>query len=272
VITAARIVNRLLRPMGAELRRTSNGQRNIPAKAPMYKYLNALQELHDCILSEHFPDMPRTEHRVELLADLEGNSISEALWILGHLHRSLNLEGDICEFGVAAGTTSALIANEIRPRTQNLWLFDSFQGLPEPTDKDELIDDFWKLGSMEAYAGTMSYPVEQVRRRLQAVEFPNSRVQIVPGFIEETIQTASLPDKVCFAFVDFDFYEPIQIALDFLSERLSSSGHIVVDDYGYFSAGAKRAVDEFASGHSKSFTLSLPPEWAGHFAVLQKHP
>src|SRR5690242_3305160 len=102
----------------------------------MHKYLDAVQQLHNCVLSEHFADMPRTERRVELLSELQGTSISEAMWILGCLHRSLSLAGDICEFGVAGGTTSALLANEIRTTTRTLWLFDSFKGLPQPTDKD----------------------------------------------------------------------------------------------------------------------------------------
>ncbi len=73
-----------------------------------------------------------------------------------HLNRALGLDGDVCEFGVAQGATSALIANEIRGTEKDLWLFDSFEGLPKPTDHDILIDDIFNLGSIDRYQGTMA--------------------------------------------------------------------------------------------------------------------
>lgn len=69
------------------------------------------------------------------MAKLLGTQISEAMYILVFLHRSLELDGDVCEFGVAQGATSALLANEIRTTQKNLWLFDSFKGLPKRNGK-----------------------------------------------------------------------------------------------------------------------------------------
>ena len=62
----------------------------------------------------------------------------------------------MCEFGVAEGETSAVIANEIAESKKSFHLFDSFEGLPKPTAKDKLKDDLFSLGSIEAYAGTMA--------------------------------------------------------------------------------------------------------------------
>src|SRR5450755_2563393 len=85
-----------------------------------------------------FPN-PVPEGRSELLAKLLGTQLSEAVYIINCLHRSLKLPGDVCEFGIAQGATSALLANEIRDTDKLLWLFDSFEGLPTPTEKDSLI-------------------------------------------------------------------------------------------------------------------------------------
>jgi O-methyltransferase len=49
-----------------------------------------------------------------------------------------------------------------------------------------------------------------------------------------------------------------------------SGGYIIVDDYGYFSSGAKTAVDEFIADHSNTFDMTIPPKWAGCFAILTK--
>jgi O-methyltransferase len=216
-----------------------------------------------------FPS-PAPEGRSELLAQLLGTQLSEAVYVINYLHQSLRLPGDVCEFGVAQGATSALLANEIRHTDKLLWLFDSFEGLPKPTKKDKLIHDIFSLGAIEKYTGTMAYGVDEVLARLRAISYPPGRVKIVPGFIEETISRVDLPERVCFAYVDFDFYEPILITLNYLNEHLSKGGSIVVDDYGFFSSGAGTAVDEFLAAHWSEYDLVLPDKSAGHFAILCK--
>lgn len=234
------------------------------------RYQNLVGEMQGCFLKELFPELPRNESRMPLLTQLVGTNISEAMWLLRHLHQSLGVPGDVCEFGIAEGATSALIANEIRNTEKQLWLFDSFQGLSRPGAKDELIHDIFNLGSMAAYEGKMSYSIGEVQGRLRAIDFPSERVSIVPGFIEQSIRGPKLPSHVCFAYIDFDFYEPILTALNFLENVVPVGGCIVVDDYGFFSAGAQRAVDEYLEERRDDFQISLPPSWAGHFAVLTR--
>ena len=171
-----------------------------------------IEETIGCYRELGFAPLPHSPRRAELMARLTGTNVSEAIYVLEHLHQALHVPGDICEFGVAAGATSALLAHEILPTGRKLWLFDSFEGLPKPTEKDVLIDDIHGVGSMEAYAGRMAFPIEEVRGRLQELNFPAARTMIVPGVIEKPIHSAALPDQVAFAYIDFDFYEPILIA------------------------------------------------------------
>lgn len=268
------VLNKILHPMGIQLVRTRPGSsdKKVPEMVARVLYDLTIEELHDALVEHRFPDLPYTEGRKERLSALMGTTISEAMWILDSLHKSLNLPGDVCEFGVAHGATSALLANEIRTTDKNLWLFDSFEGLPAPTEKDILINDIEGLGSMEAYQGVYSYSQDWVLNKLKAIDFPRERTQVVPGFIEDVIKTAQLPEQVCFAYIDFDFYEPILVGLNYLADTLAPGGYVIVDDYGYFSAGAQQAVDEFAAAHTDTFTLTLPPKWARHFAILQKKP
>jgi hypothetical protein len=217
-----------------------------------------------------FPDLPPREGRAGLIAQLLGTSAGEALHVVEFLRRSLRVPGDVCEFGVAQGATSALLASEIAESSRRLWLFDSFEGLPKPTSQDVLINDIFNLGSMEAYQGQMAVPQTEVIRRLREIRFPDDRVNLVKGFIEETIDKPDLPREVCFAYVDFDFYRPIQVALGFLDRAVPVGGHVIVDDYGWFSAGAQAAVDEFLAANTTRWVRrdSLPE--AGHFAVLER--
>ena len=212
--------------------------------------------------------------RPKLLARLQGTPPSEAYFVVHALAKCQNVNGDVCEFGVAQGETSALIANEILSSNKTIHLFDSFEGLPKPTEKDQLKDDIFSLGSMDAYAGTMSCPEEMVRTRLNAISFPEERFVIYKGFIEQILEdNLNLPQKVSFAFVDFDFYEPIKLTLEFLHQVTSKGAIIIVDDYDYFSSGAKTAVDEFVEDKNSSekiYECLIPNTRYGYFAVLAR--
>ncbi len=230
-----------------------------------------VREIAGIYETQIFPDLPAADNRLTLLTALEGTGISEAFFILHYLHSSINnAAGDVCEFGVAQGFTSALLANELLRYDRHLWLFDSFEGLSKPSDKDELIDDIFELGSIAKYERTMSYGKQFLIEQLSKVQIPPERVHVVEGFIEQLSPEVELPNQVCFAYVDFDLYEPIACALNLLHKSLSSGGSIIIDDYGFFSAGAKLAVDEFASAHASEYEVNSPPSFSGHFRILSK--
>jgi O-methyltransferase len=233
-----------------------------------------LAEAYEQRLNEAGYPIATNEIRVKLLARLLGTQPSEAYFIIDALGASKNIKGDVCEFGVAHGETSALIANEIQSGNKVLHLFDSFAGLPKPTEKDQLKDDIFSLDTMEAYAGTMSCPEEIVRARLGAISFPTQRFVIHKGFIDQVLKDDSnLPKEVSFAYVDFDFYEPIKLALDFLHFATSQGSIIIVDDYDFFSTGAKTAVDEFLKDKNLkviNYECLVPNTRYGYFAVLTK--
>ena len=174
------------------------------------RYERLIQETESLFTQLLYKDLPRRPGREKVLADLIGTNISEALYLLTFLHRALAVPGDVCEFGVAQGATSALLASEIAPGDRHLWLFDSFEGLPAPSAKDVLIHDIFNLGSMARYEGEMANPERLVRSRLAALDFPAARTHIVKGFIEESIARGDVPERVAFAYVDFDFYKPIK--------------------------------------------------------------
>ena len=235
------------------------------------RLLDTIKELEEVYKELVFSKFPvHDSKRVDLYSKLAGTQVSSAIYLVNHLHKSLNLPGDVCEFGVAQGRTSVLIANEIQSSSKKLWLFDSFQGLPKPSEKDILTDDVFDLGSMGAYEGTMSFPIRVLKEALAEVDLAEDRIRIVPGFIEATLKSSEVPDRVCFAYVDLDFYEPILTTLRFLHEVIVPEGFIVIDDYGWFSAGAKLAVDEFFESHRSSYALFSPIKSAGHFVILQR--
>jgi O-methyltransferase len=228
-----------------------------------------LNQVEESLRATTLPNLPSRDGRHSIMVDCLNFSL-QPFFLIDYLNQALNTPGDVCEFGCAHGASTALFGNEIRDTDKHIWIYDSFEGLPKPTEKDVLIDDIARLGSMERYQGEMAHPKEKVLGRLKKIGFPEARVHVIPGFIEKTSTTGPLPKTIAFAYIDFDFYEPIKIALELVRQRMHPNGIIVVDDYGFFSAGAQTAVDEFLSEHSKQFRLETIPSWAGKLVALRQ--
>lgn len=233
-----------------------------------------LAQAYEQHLNETGKIVAKDDTRIKLLARMQGTPPSEAYFIVAALAKLKEVSGDVCEFGVAQGETSALIANEIRTSNKILHLFDSFEGLSKPSENDLLKDDIFSLGSMKAYEGSMSFPVEMVCDRLKAISFHEQRFVIHSGFIDQVINhDKNLPKAVSFAYVDFDLYEPIRLTLAFLHKITSNGAIIIIDDYDYFSTGVKKAVDDFLDEKNQRALLYecvVPNTQYGNFAILTK--
>lgn len=258
----------------------SKGYRLVPKDKSLASFSNDvlnsnfkdLASSYEHLFSEKFGKLSYNEKRIEILKELLGTPPAEAYFIIEALARTKPVKGDVCEFGVAQGITSNLIANEILEGDERkLHLFDSFEGLPKPTEKDTLKDDIFNLGSMAAYEGQMKVPEEQVLTRMRNLGFPYSRYNIHKGFIEDLIISKNqFPELVSFAYIDFDFYEPIKITLEFLDGVTEKGAMIIIDDYDYFSTGVKIAVDNFIKQHKLKYQFYVPDKVFGCFAILTK--
>jgi hypothetical protein len=149
-----------------------------------------------------------------------------------------SISGDLVECGVARGGSAALIALTLRQMhaKRDLWLFDTFQGLPKPSDDNP----DYKIA--ELYTGTCAASLEEVRNSLCFLELIDN-VHMVPGLFQDTVQKAPIK-SISLLHLDGDWYESVKICLDSLYDKVSSGGVIQFDDYGHW-AGARKAVDEF---------------------------
>jgi hypothetical protein len=140
------------------------------------------------------------------------------------------LGGAIVEFGCNAGRTAALMACVCPEKP--LWLYDSFKGLPAPTDKD----------SGQFGAGIMKASVWEVQNHFKTYEL--YAPTIVEGWFNE-LKPNQIPDKIAFVHIDCDLYESTRDSLKIVYPRLASEGWIVIDDYGWsVTPGVKAAADD----------------------------
>ena len=180
---------------------------------------------------------------LNLLLDLKGTSLVEGLYIANSLIKVSNLNGDVCEFGVAQGKTSKLIGYIINNLNKKLFLFDSFKGLPKPTKEDELKDDIFNLKNISNYEGKMSHKEEKVLSELETINFDKKKLVINRGFFfKKNIVNFNIPKNVSFAYLDFDFYQPTLDALNLLEKIIVKKGIIIVDDYNFFQQVQKQLL------------------------------
>lgn len=234
-------------------------QKNIRS-SNTYEFMRLFEHLHGPLNFDG--------HVIARLARLTGTSLLEGAYILKALRDTQAVAGDWCEYGVATGRTSALLAQAIKP-PRKLWLYDSFEGLPAPhASKDVLITDLYNKGSMEAYQGMLSFPEQIVRGELASVRPGDDWFRITKGWITaESLKTTS-PAQIAFAYLDMDFYQSTLDVLLMLVELMPKGGVAIVDDYGQFSEGVRIAVSEIMEAHPGAWSLEHP--FTSKFVVLTR--
>ncbi len=172
------------------------------------------------------------------------------------------VDGDIAEFGTMSGNTAVALAASLGHVTttmansdiahgfaaRKLWLFDSFEGLPEARfeidrNSPHVVANIWGRGSCKGLSP------EQLRSLVSRYLNPDDIV-IMKGWFKDTVP--SIPEGVRFSFIhiDGDLYESAFDVLDNLfRKRMISKGAIIYfDDWNCNAAnpemGERRAWGE----------------------------
>lgn len=163
---------------------------------------------------------------------------------------SQKLAGAFVECGVWRGGCIGLmaaVAKEFGSR-RKIWLFDSFEGLPEPAVEDGL--------QAHTVAGTSAgdlKPIKQCVGPLEIVKhlfFHKLKIDdrdaiFCKGWFQETLPLVKTDvGPIAVLRLDGDWYESTKICLDSLYDQVVPGGFVIIDDYGAWE-GCRRAVDEF---------------------------
>lgn len=174
------------------------------------------------------------------------------------------LEGDIVECGVWRGGSimaSVIKLMELNDVERDVYLFDTFEGMSEPTESDVSV---YGHNAVEEYDGwtesaedesVMCYAgIEEVKNNLSKTGYPKEKINFVKGKVEDTLPQ-NAPEKIALLRLDTDWYESTLHELEHLYPRLQPGGVLIIDDYGFWE-GAKKAVDEYLEKNNISILLS----------------
>jgi hypothetical protein len=169
-----------------------------------------------------------------------------------HIVRA-KIPGAIVECGVWRGgsvMTAALTlleAGDIR----DLYLFDTFAGMTEPTRVDI---DFAGTPAEARFLNSMAddhnewcfASLEDVRRNVLSTGYPEQRCHFIKGDVLKTLPYGDL-GAIAILRLDTDWYVSTRHELRVLYPKLSNGGVLIIDDYGHWE-GCRKAVDEYFDG------------------------
>ncbi len=169
--------------------------------------------------------------------------------ILELAQECLDISGDFVEMGCYKGDTSLLLAEIVKASEKKLWIYDSFEGLPEKSEADESV-----LGT-NFKSGELLVTKREVKERFLRAELP---VPVIKKAWFRDLTSEDLPEKIAFAFLDGDFYESIRDSIKLVAPRMDAGGVMVVHDYTNLALpGVKRAVDEWMQKGTPQFEVVL---------------
>lgn len=174
------------------------------------------------------------------------------------------VEGSLVECGTWRGGAVGMMAlahmRSGSVPSRPLHLFDSFEGLPEPTTADGTKAVAYSKGRSSGVLdsiGACEAPLEDNRELLETViGYPAELTVYHVGWFQESVPRDA-PDlgSIALLRLDGDWYESTAVCLEHLYPLVVTGGVVVVDDYGHWE-GCKRAVDEFMSGRDEPILLN----------------
>jgi hypothetical protein len=172
--------------------------------------------------------------------------------------------GDFVECGVWRGGSSMLVAKMLAQRgltNRQLYLYDTFEGMSEPTEKDVDVRGVGAARQLEQSVADKENSVwcladlQDVTNNMAQTGYPMAAIKFVKGKVEDTIPQTMPAHAVALLRLDTDWYESTKHELEHLYPTLVAGGVLVIDDYGHW-AGCRKAVDEYFAAIGQTPLLS----------------
>jgi hypothetical protein len=169
-------------------------------------------------------------------------------YLVKNLAAVMDVPGDAVELGCNVGMTSSYLQRLlIRSKSdKKLHVYDSFEGLPEKTAED---------GATPCEKGASTVSEDMFKQTFKDAGIPLPVIN--KGFFGD-IPDDKYPDKICFAFLDGDFYSSIMDSFKKIYHKTQSGGVIFVHDYEYAPfPGVKKACDDFLADKPEKDTQEI---------------
>lgn len=160
-----------------------------------------------------------------------------------------SIPGDVIETGVWRGGATIFMRGIFKAfgiLDRNVWVADSFEGLPVPDGEKFPLEASAHAGPfMTKVCNHLAVGIDDVKRNFDAYGLLDDQVRFLKGWFSETLPSAPI-ERLAVMRLDGDLYDSTMDALVCLYDRLSMGGYVIIDDYGEDSwTYCRKAVDEF---------------------------
>lgn len=191
--------------------------------------------------------------------------------------KTLNIPGDIIEFGVYRGAGLMTWANlleifSIGNRTKRVFGFENWGGFKSFSKEDGKINK----GSGKIIGGFN--PAKFKQELIDAIKIFDSdrfipwkkRIFLIDGDVEKTVKKfvkENLGTRFSLVHFDMDLYKPTKVAIETIYPLVVRGGVMIFDDYGIPDwSGETKAVDQFLEKNPKlkintSSISNVPGAW-----------
>ena len=177
------------------------------------------------------------------------------LWDLCRDALRREVPGCFVECGVWKGGSAAIMGLALRAAGESraLHLFDSFEGLPEPSEKDGAAAIAYSGGKSSGALTAIKAceaNVDEVRRMLtNRARLPESQLHFHVGWFQNTVPAAEPAlGRIAVLRLDGDWYDSTRVCLEHLYPLLAPGGVLILDDY-FCWEGCRKATDEYRAAH-----------------------
>ena len=171
------------------------------------------------------------------------------------------IPGDIIETGVWRGGACILaraVLRALNVADRNIWVADSFAGLPPPRPDLYAADD----GDTHYQEEFLKVSRAEVEGNFAKYGLLDDQVRFLEGWFAHTLPAAPM-EKLAVLRLDGDMYESTWVALENLYDKVSPGGFVIIDDYGAIPA-CRLAVDRFRKLRGITAPLEII-DWSGRF-------
>lgn len=175
-----------------------------------------------------------------------------------------NVPGDFIETGVWRGGAcifAATIFNLLKVNDRQVWVCDSFEGLPKPDPRFRADDN-----DIHHTYSELRVSLEEVKDNFAKFNLLNDNIRFIKGWFSDTLPNLQ-NEQFAVIRLDGDMYSSTIDALNNLYPALSPGGYVIIDDWGL--VGAKQAVNDYRAEHNINDTIILI-EKQGYSCYWQK--
>lgn len=189
---------------------------------------------------------------------------------LDQLHNAMttvaneNIPGDFIETGVWRGGSCIFMRGFLKAyniQNRNVWVADSFQGLPAPNPEKYPKD----IGDTLYTIDYLRVSLEEVQQNFKKYDLLDDQVQFLKGWFKDTLLIAPIKN-IAIARLDGDLYESTMDSLTNLYHKISPGGFIIIDDYALPTCEA--ALTDFR----KQNNITEPLIQIDHYGVYWRKP